>query len=386
MQPSTGGQLLADADHDKQDERGDHRREVEHAGAREDGADRGEDGLRHLEDGRVDRAAGIEARPGENDPQDDRDEQEDREDLDEQPERVHGLASELLGLLVGGLDRFGEGGAQAGGFEDEQGFGGGAAGGGDLVAQLGRVAAAFLGVAGGAEERLDDHRRGHIAAEADVDGGVDHRFHHEEHIGRAAGADGGSHVDVLLRVDVDLLAEHAEEESHLVTGGLGDGGGGGPDGHAFADLGGGVGDGADDGCVLEEIGDGSDANAGHDRHNGLIWLEGGGDLGRGGGELLRLDGDDDDLGAFDAVSGGVAGLDAVTRGEELAAGGDDIADGDAAGVGDVAGEGAGDHRFAHHAAADEGEPHRACSRSSSATKSSNGRLGSLSDSLMLIES
>ena len=78
----------------------------------------------------------------------------------------------------------------------------------------------------------------------------------------------------------------------------------------------------------------------------------------GVGELLRLDREDDDARRRSmAAAGSSVAVTPCAFVEVLAAGGDDLADGDVAGAGDVARDGAGDDRLAHHAAADERELH-----------------------------
>ncbi len=95
-------------------------------------------------------------------------------------------------------------------------------------------------------------------------GAIDEGLHDQEDVGGPAGADGGGHVHVLLVVHVQLLAQDGEDAPHRFAVGVGDGVGGGPDGHPLADLGGGVGDRPHDGVVLEGGADGLDGDAGHD--------------------------------------------------------------------------------------------------------------------------
>jgi len=166
-----------------------------------------------------------------------------------------------------------------------------------------------LGVLGRAEDGLDDDALRHFAAEADVDGAVDKGFHDQEDVGGSAGADGGGHVHLLLIVHVQLLAQRRKDAPHFLTGGVRNGIGGGPDGHAFADPGGGVGDRPHDGVVLEGGADGLYGDAGHNRHNGLAGSEG--HLSGRRRELLGLDGQDSDVGAFEGGRGRVDGVDAA---------------------------------------------------------------------------
>ena len=62
-----------------------------------------------------------------------------------------------------------------------------------------------LAKSGRALERLDDQVVGDVAREAEMDGRVDERLHHQEHVGRAGAADRGRHGDHLLVVDLELV-------------------------------------------------------------------------------------------------------------------------------------------------------------------------------------
>ena len=85
-------------------------------------------------------------------------------------------------------------------------------------------------------ERLDDEVVRDVAGEAEMDGRVDERLHHEEHVCRAGAAHGGRHRHHLLVVDLELEAERTEEGGGLgplLVGGLGSGI---PDRHALAEA------------------------------------------------------------------------------------------------------------------------------------------------------
>ena len=71
-----------------------------------------------------------------------------------------------------------------------------------MVARLLREARAAL-------EGLDDEVVGDVAREAEMDGGVDHRLHHQEHVGGPGARDRGRHRDPLLVLDLELRAERA---------------------------------------------------------------------------------------------------------------------------------------------------------------------------------
>ncbi len=85
----------------------------------------------------------------------------------------------------------------------------------DHVAQHRRVVARLLREAGAALERLDDEVVRDVAREAEVDGGVDQRLHHEEHVGGAGPRHRGRHRDPLLVLDLELRAQRAEQRLRL---------------------------------------------------------------------------------------------------------------------------------------------------------------------------
>ena len=75
-----------------------------------------------------------------------------------------------------------------------QGRGRGAAGAGDLLAQLGGLEAGLLEVLPRTGARLAHQEDGLVAGEAEAFGGLHQGFGHAEEVGRAAAADGGDGI------------------------------------------------------------------------------------------------------------------------------------------------------------------------------------------------
>ncbi len=254
----------------------------------------------------------------------------------------------------------------------------GAAGRGDHVAQLGGVQAARLGEERAALERLDDQVVGDVAREAEVDGGVDQRFHDQEDVGRAGAADGGGHGDQLLVVDLHLLAQRAEQYLRLLSLRLGDLGRGVPDGHAPTELRRRVGHAAHDLAVAQSVGQRLRAGAGDDADHELPLAQAAGQLASDPAQHLRLDRQHDDIGVFDRRRVLLDGTHTVRAHQLVAPLEARVAGDDLLGADELGAQQAGDHGFGHDARADGrdgavGERHRPSIRSGSGP--SVGRQG-----------
>ena len=86
-----------------------------------------------------------------------------------------------------------------------------------MLRSCGRVHAAGLGEERAALERLDDQVVRDVAREAQVHGGIDERFHDQEHVGRACAADGRGHGHELLVLDLELAPRLPQERARLVA-------------------------------------------------------------------------------------------------------------------------------------------------------------------------
>ena len=138
-------------------------------------------------------------------------------------------------------------------------------------------------------ERLDHEVVRDVAREAEVDGGVDQRLHHQEDVGRPGARHRGGHRHHLLVVDLDLVAERSEQR-----GGLGALLGrrlrrGVPHGHPAAEAGRRVGHAPDDLVVAEDAGQGRGRRAGQHAQDELAARQVRADLAADLGQHLGLD-------------------------------------------------------------------------------------------------
>ena len=191
-----------------------------------------------------------------------------------------------------------------------------------------------------------------MAREAEVDGRVDQRLHHEEDVGRAGPGDRGRHGDEALVVDLDLVAEGREQRAGLLALRLGGLRGRVPDGHALAELGRRVGHAPDDLAVAEMAHQRPGRRAREDADHELARPQPTSDLAPDPAQHLGLDPEQHDVGALDRSRVQVDRPDAVGPLEGLAPVAAGMAGDDLAGRDDVVAEQAGDDRLGHDAGAD----------------------------------
>ena len=160
-------------------------------------------------------------------------------------------------------------------------------------------------------EGLDHEVVGDVAREAEVDGGVDQRLHDEEDVGRAGPADRGRHRHHLLVVDLELMAEGAEQRRRLRSLRLCRLGRGVPDRHALPQAGRGVGHAAHDLIVAEDPSQCGSRGAGEHAQHELPATQVRADLAPDPFQHLGLDPQQDDVGVTDGVGVGADGRDPV---------------------------------------------------------------------------
>ena len=223
---------------------------------------------------------------------------------------------------------------------------------GDHVAENRRMVAGLLGEARAALEGLDHEIVRDVAGEPEMDGRVDQRLHHQEHVGRAGAGDGGRHRDPLLVLDLELRAERGEHRLRLRALIRRGGGRRVPDRHPGADAGGRVGHRSHDLVMAERREQRGGRRPGEHREHELARPEARPDLARNALEHLRLDREDDDIRARDRLDVRGDGADAVRRLERGPALGARVAGDDLLGRNELAGEQPDDHRLGHDAGAD----------------------------------
>ena len=202
------------------------------------------------------------------------------------------LFAEFEGTAEGGVNRLAEGCAEAAFFKGLERGGGGAAGRGDLGAEISGMATGGLLHAHGADQGLARQELGGGAREADAHAGVGPGFEDQVGVGGTAGADGGGHVDMTLVPGVKLGAERAEDAAGFLKISWGGTGGGGPEGDAGADLGRGIGNGADDPGGVEMGAESAEAGASDYGNDELVILQRGKQAGADLFEVLWLDGEE----------------------------------------------------------------------------------------------
>ncbi len=103
-----------------------------------------------------------------------------------------------------------------------------------------------------------------------MDGGLDQRFHHQEHVGWPGAAHGGGHVEGVLILDVDLLAQSLQNGPGLGMLFLRHLWGACPHAHPLAHLGRGVRHDPHDSPMPQPPRDGFGARSGHDGEGELV--------------------------------------------------------------------------------------------------------------------
>ena len=184
-----------------------------------------------------------------------------------------------------------------------------AAGRGDLLAQGRRVCAGFEHQRAGAGDGAPRQAPRGFSVEAFVLRSGGEHFGEQEHVSRARAGDRGDYVHQPFVRDRLDHAERFEQQSGEFLIGRRGAGAGDVSGDPLPDLAWRVGHGADDALGAEDIRQGADSDAGHDRQHKRVRPDEGLCIRRCSFENLRFDCDDDDIGRarFGRVEFGAGG-------------------------------------------------------------------------------
>jgi hypothetical protein len=185
--------------------------------------------------------------------------------------------------------------------------------------------------------------------------GVDERLHQQEHVRRSRAGERGRHIDHALVLDLDLLAERAEDRLRAVALVAVDARRGAPGGDAHADLRRRVGHRAHDRRVVEALAQHGERRARDDRQHELIGAQLSAQLAEHRGEDLWLHGQHHDVHALRGLGVRGEGFHAELFRKLRAAFAAWPGDEDVRRRDEVLVEHAADHRLRHRPAADERE-------------------------------
>ncbi len=228
--------------------------------------------------------------------------------------------------------------------------------GGDHVPQLREMASAAARERRGSFDGAKHELLRDTPRESEMHARVDERLHQQEDVGRTGAGERGRHVDHALLLDLDLLAERAEDRLRAVALIALDARGRAPRGDAHPDLRRRVRHRAHDRRVVEALAQHRERRAGHDGDNELIGAQLPAHLAKHRRQHLRLHGQHDDVGTLGRV--GVrreclhAELFRELRAPLAARPGDE----DVRRRHQMLVEEPADHRLRHRSAADEREP------------------------------